>query len=189
MLVVVCVGAAGVALVVYLIVRLTKGSIDVRLDGEGRVPELNPGDTLSGAVAVKAKRPIEGNRVLVSLVAVKVERRDNPDAAPGKNSSSYEIHREDQELGGARAFAAGTVETYPFRFELPDRKRLEALTTQDQAPKFAALLGTSGVSSVEIAFHVEARLDARGADRTTRAPFSIAGVDTVRHRASVGVGG
>lgn len=69
-LVAVVLGAGLLGVAAYYLVRFLRGSIKVSLPSSA----YNPGDAIAGSFELHARKPIQGKRLVVSLIGVEVTR-------------------------------------------------------------------------------------------------------------------
>ena len=110
-LVVLGVAVLGVAL--YYIVRFMRGSIKLTMQRT----TFNPGDEITGSFELLVKKPIQGNRLVVSLIGVEVETyyRDGK-----RHTRSHEVYRDEKIIEDARSYQPGHKAVHQFEITSPD---------------------------------------------------------------------
>jgi hypothetical protein len=159
------VAALIVAFVAYGMARRARGSIEVSLPKDG----FEPGETIHGRVEVHAKKPIEAERLVVTVTATEITET----LKEGKTAStSKQVYRGESVLEGPRVYAAGNRETREFDLALPER---------DPTKVPASAVGHAGFDKlksmarpvVRLQWRLEARLVAKGIDLVTVRPLTV----------------
>lgn len=150
---------AGVVLIgvaVYYLMRFMRGSIKMTLTQTA----FNPGDTIKGSFDLHTKKPVEGNKLIVSLIGTQVTKTKENDST---RSDSREIYRNEVLLENAKVYPAGHTSTHDFEIPTPNTGAQEFLnSTTGQA--ISAAFSLLGNRRTEFIWKVEARLDAKGVD-------------------------
>ena len=159
------IAVAIIAVVTFYIVRFMRGSIKLLLPRT----TFNPGDTITGSFDLVTKKPIQGNKLTVSLVGVQVTRTYEN----GKTRTrSHEIYRHETLVEEARAYPAGHTARHNFEIIAPDTSAPEFLNSPLGKTLTAALHLLSNRNTY-LKWRVEARLDAKGADLVSSTQVSI----------------
>ena len=162
---VVIVGGGIAAIVAYNVARARRGSIEVSLPSTA----FKPGDVIAGSFELHAKQPIEGRRLVVSLIGTQVTKTRED----GKTRSrSSEIFREEKLIEDAREYPAEHRETHPFEIEVPDAVLPEQLNSP-LGKALASGLRFAGASQTHLRWRIEARLVAKGIDLIASRRVSI----------------
>ena len=165
MIIVVIMSAGLLATLAYFIARFMRGSIKLSLP---RVA-FNPGDIIKGSFCLQTKKVIVGNRLIVSLVGVRITKTQKNGET---ESTSDEIYRDEVVLEDATEYAAGTIKTYNFEIATPNMQSSEFLnSTAGQALSTAVRLFSN--RSTQLKWTIEARLDAKGIDLATKKTVSL----------------
>jgi predicted small secreted protein len=159
------IAVAIIAVVTFYIVRFMRGSIKLLLPRT----TFNPGDTITGSFDLVTKKPIQGNKLTVSLVGVQVTRTYED----GKTRTrSHEIYRHETLVEEGRAYPAGHTARHNFEIIAPDTSAPEFLNSPLGKTLTAALHLLSNRNTY-LKWKVEARLDASGADLVSSTQVSI----------------
>ncbi|MFP6892830.1 MAG: hypothetical protein VCA18_03705 [Opitutales bacterium] len=161
----VLVGGGILTAIIYYVVRFMRGSIKLSLPRT----VFNPGDTITGSFELLTKKAIEGNKLVVSLIGVKVTKTYDD----GKTKTrSREIYRDEQLLEEAKSYRAGSKATYEFNLSAPNMNSPEFLNSKVGQALTAAFRLLSD-RSTRLKWKVEARLDAKGVDLAAAKSVSI----------------
>ncbi|MCJ7625934.1 MAG: hypothetical protein MUO76_20770 [Anaerolineaceae bacterium] len=154
-----------IAIVTYYIVRFMRGSIKLSLPST----TFNPGDTIKGSFDLMTKKPIQGNKLTVSLIGVQVTKtREDGET----RTRSHEIYRHETLVEQARAYPAGHTARHDFEINAPDTSAPEFLNSSLGKTLTAALRILSN-RQTHLKWKVEVRLDAQGADLASSTWISI----------------
>ena len=143
-------------LVAYYVIRGMKGNLTLTLNHRG----VGSGDKFTGTVQVVCKKPVEGNRLVATLIGIeRIEEKTDE----GMKTRTREIYRADALLEEARSYEAGFEESYRFELVAP---------SADQVGVAASGLGKMverGVGMLtgrhrDLSWKIEGRLDAKGLD-------------------------
>ena len=161
----VVIGGAVVAAIAYYIARFLRGSIKLSLP----VTAYNPGDAIVGSFDLLTKKAIQGNKLIVSLIGIRVTttRKDGE-----TDTDTDEIYRDEVLVEGAREYPAGFTSTYNFEIAIPNSQSPEFLNSP-VGKALTTALNLLGSSSTELKWSVEARLDAKGVDLATKKAVTI----------------
>lgn len=112
-IVLVLIGLLIAGVIAYLVMGHLKGKVELSLPATS----FAPGDAIKGSFTLLAKKPIEGNQLLVTLTArEKIESRDSEGK---RNTRTRELYRSEVPLEGARSYSAGFSDTYAFELGVP----------------------------------------------------------------------
>lgn len=140
----------------YYVVRFMRGSIKITMVRTS----YNAGETITGSFELHTKKPIEGNKLTVSLIGTQVTKtyRD------GKSRTrSHEVYRNETVIEEAKHYPAEYRSTHEFEISTPNAS----------APNFASSPIFQGLATAMrmlsdrhtyLKWRVEARLDAKGVD-------------------------
>lgn len=142
---------------VYYLLRFLRGKITLSLP----VTTFSPGDTIKGSFELHAKKPINGKRLVVSLIGTQHERTRQKDGK--SNSRSYEIFRQEILIEEAREYPAGYKEVYPFELPVPASDGPEFMNN-DLLRSLVSAASFLGNRRIEVRWRLEARLQAKGID-------------------------
>lgn len=140
----------------YYLIRFLRGGIKLYLPGTAFVP----GDAIAGTLELTTKRPINGHRLIVTLIGKKVirERHDNK-----VRTRTIEFFRNEVELEHARSYPAGYKQKYNFIMQTPEDKPSELENSGiGQAIKMVAKMVSP--REAQYKWYLEGRLDAVGVD-------------------------
>lgn len=149
-----------IAIVAYYVAAYLKGSIKIEL------PETSfkPGDTVTGSFSLLARKPIEGNRLFVSLVADEITERREDDKT---ETRSHEIYRDEKTIEGKKSFAAGFNQSFPFELQVPGNPKTDISSLNSGLGQVVDVLGdVFDMKTRRIEWKLEVRLDAAGVDLT-----------------------
>jgi hypothetical protein len=159
-LIVSAVGLVVASIAGYYIVRFMRGSIKVSL---GRTA-FNAGDTISGSFELLVKRPIQGNKLTVSLICQEVTRTSHG----GKTRTrTEEVYRDEKIIEDARSYQPGHKATHEFEIKVPDFGSRQVPQEVANSAVFQAIGMAArflGNTRSHLKWRVEARLDAKGVD-------------------------
>jgi hypothetical protein len=167
LVIIVVVGGIILSILTYYILRFLRGSIKLTLPRT----TFNPGEAITGNFELQTKKEIEGNKLLVSLIGLRVTKSHHN----GKSRThTDEIYRDAVILEEARPYPAGYQAHYSFTLKTPNWREPEFLSStigQTLTTAFKLL----GSSSSHIKWKIEARLDAKGVDLATSKAVSLNG--------------
>lgn len=159
MILILILAAIGVVLAIvagYYIIRFMRGSIKLTM----MKVTFNPGDTITGSFELHTKKPIEGNKLTVSLIGKQVTKTRRG----GKTrTQSHEIYRDEKILEEATRYPAEHKSTHEFEIPTPNSSAPDFANN----PVFQGLAGAMRMLSdrhTYLKWGVEARLDAKGVD-------------------------
>ncbi len=156
LLVAVVVGGGLIAGILYFILRHMRGSIKLSLPQTA----FNPGNKISGEFDLLAKKPIQGNKLIVRLIGQQVTRHHQN----GKSRTrSQEIYRDEVLVEEAKDYPAGYTGKYSFEINTPNTNETEFLNSPLGQTLNAAVRLLSN-RNTRLQWRVEARLDAKGID-------------------------
>jgi len=165
LIVAVIVGGIILSILTYYILRFLRGSIKLTLPRTS----FNAGETITGNFELQTKKDIEGNKLLVSLIGVKVTK----DYHNGKSRThTDEIYRDAVILEETRPYPAGYLAHYSFTLKTPNWQEPEFLNST-LGKTLTTAFKLLGSSSSRITWKIEARLDAKGVDLATSKAVSL----------------
>jgi hypothetical protein len=165
LVVIVVVGSVLVSILTYYILRFLRGSIKLTLPRTS----FNAGEAITGNFELQTKKDIEGNKLLVSLIGVRVTKSYHN----GKSRThTDEIYRDAVILEEARPYPAGYLANYSFTLKTPNWKEPEFLNSK-MGQTLTTAFKLLGGSSSHIKWKIEARLDAKGVDLATSKAVSL----------------
>jgi hypothetical protein len=144
--------AAALGAAAYFAARFLKGSIKIVMQKES----FAPGDQVEGSFELVAKKEINANELVASLVAT--ESHTERDYKGRSHRKTREVYRVSQALEGARVYPAGYKADYNFKIALPAGD----VRGGDSMLGGALNLLTGFGNSVE--WRVAVQLDAEGVD-------------------------
>jgi hypothetical protein len=159
------VGCVIVAVVAYYLARSMRGSIKLFLARTA----FNPGESITGSFDLQTKKPIQGNKLIVSLIGVQVTEVYKD----GKTETrTHEIYRDEHVIEGAKSYDAGHTAKHEFQLAVPNTGTSELMNSA-----LGQILGATSAllnsSRTDLKWKVEARLDAKGIDLATSTPVWI----------------
>lgn len=164
--IVVFVGGIIIATIAYYIARFLRGSIKLSLP----CTAFDPGSTIKGEFALHAKKDLEGNKLIVSLIGVQITKTYQKD---GKTSSqSQEIYRNETLVEPAKSYPAGYTADYDFELPVPNINTPGLMNSPLNQPLNTAM-NLLGGREIRQEWRVEARLDAQGVDLADSQKISL----------------
>lgn len=154
--VVVVVALAGI--IAYYVIRGLKGNLTLTLNQRG----VGSGGTFTGTLHVVCKKPVEGNRLVATLIGTeRIETRTDGET----KTETREFYRDDVLLEEARSYDAGFEESYDFELATPSAGHVGA------AGSGLGKIVEMGVEMLtgrdrDLSWKIEGRLDAKGIDLT-----------------------
>ena len=161
---------AGVGIVLaivagYYLIRFMRGSIKLNMVQV----TFNPGDTITGSFDLHTKKPIEGNKLTVSLIGKKVTRTRRG----GKTrTETHEIYRDEKILEQATHYPAEHRSTHEFELPTPNSQAPGAADSP-LIQGLATAMRVLGSGHSYLKWRVEARLDAKGVDLATSKKVTV----------------
>ncbi len=141
---------------IYFLLRFLRGTIKLQLP----MTSFSPGDIIKGSFELLAKKPIQGKRLVVSLIGTQHTKTTRD----GKTEShSREVFRKEEVIEQDRDYRAGFRETYNFTLGIPKAGEKEQMA-QDVAKTIMMVANIAGRSRTDIRWKLEARLEAKGID-------------------------
>lgn len=158
---------AGVA--AYYIIRYMKGSIKFTMPRTG----FGAGEMVTGSFELAVKKPIQGNRLVVSLIGDEIETyyRDGK-----RRTRSREVYRDEKVIEDARSYQPGHRAVHEFEIQAPSDGSSQV---PSEVPENAVLQTVVGVAKAlsgrrrRLKWRIEARLDAKGVDLATSKSVTI----------------
>ncbi len=154
-----------VAVIAYYVARMMRGSIKLYMARTA----FNQGEKITGSFDLVTKKPLQGNRLIVSLIGVQVTNFHKD----GKTETrSQEIYRNAHLIEEAKLYNAGHTAKHEFELTVPKSGTPEFMNSAlGQMLSAASFLLNN--SQTQLKWKVEARLDAKGVDLATSTPVSI----------------
>ena len=147
---------AVVSVAVYYLLRFLRGKIQISLP----VISFAPGDMVKGSIFLSTKKPMQGNKLVVRISAVRVSKSYRN----GKSHTSrHVIFKNETIIEQPKQYPAGYNRKYNFQIPVPDLKADTQELNGTMGTIVKALSSVSNMSS-RIDWKVEARLDAKGVD-------------------------
>jgi predicted small secreted protein len=158
-------GIAIIAIAGFYIARFLRGSIKLQLTQTA----FDPGSNINGSFELKTRKPIEGKKLIISLIGYEVieTRRD------GKTETRRnEIYRNEKNVEGEKVYQAGYEQRYDFEIAAPKSSSPEFMNS----PLAGALASAASLLSnrrTRLQWKLEARLVAKGIDLVGSKKISI----------------
>lgn len=127
------------------------------------------GETIAGTIDLHAKKPIEGNKLVTSLIGVKVTRTHEDGES---RTRSHEIYRDEVIVEDAKQYPSGHKSNHKFEILAPNTASSEFMNStigQALSSTLSVLTGTD----VRLEWRVEVRLDAQGVDLADSESISL----------------
>jgi hypothetical protein len=154
-----------VAVIAYNIARFMRGSIKLNLLRTA----FKPGDIITGNIDLLIKKPVESNKLIVSLIGSQVTKTYE-DGKP--RTRSHEIYRDEILVEGATTYPGNHTSQHEFSIAVPNTGETEfANSTLGQALTTAAQLLSN--KQTHLKWKIDTRLDAKGIDLMRSIPVSI----------------
>ncbi len=173
------IAAVVVAIVANGRARRARGSIDLSLPKT----HYGPGEVVRGQVTVNAKQAFEAERLVVTLTATETTETSGMTKDGSTERSTDQVFRDEREVAGARAYAAGDTQTYDFEVPLPEPapKEEAAETGVPDEPKYklgkASFMkekaGLTPTTTTELRWRLSVRLAAKGVDLGTARALDV----------------
>lgn len=158
-IVIAIIAAIGGAIGAYYYVRHTRGSMKLNLVNTG----FNPGDTISGSLSMETRKPLEGKRLIVSVIGKEITEERDPGNSNTTRTRTREIYRDVKELEGPMTYPIGHSKDYTFEMKAPGGGGSDSMggaLGQAMDIGIGLLTGTNR----RLEWQVEARLDCSGVD-------------------------
>lgn len=153
------------AFVGYGMARRARGSIELTLPKTA----FEPGEAIRGTFVLHTKKPIEAQRLVVTLTATEVTETTEDGKA---SSRSNQVFRDERVLEEARAYTAETRETRDFEIGVPNPEPPEAPASPIGRTALMALRAVSR-SRTHLRWRLEVRLVAKGIDLVASKQVSV----------------
>ena len=143
-------------LIAFYVIRGMKGNLTLTLNQRG----VGSGDNFTGTVQVVCKKPVEGNRLVATLIGTeRIEKKTDE----GTKTETREIYRADALLEEARSYDAGFEESYRFELVAPSANQVGVANSS------LGKMVEMGVEMLtgrdrDLFWKIEGRLDAKGLD-------------------------
>jgi hypothetical protein len=161
----VAVGCVILAIIAYYVIRFMRGSIKLSLPRTA----FNPGDTITGSFDLQAKKAIQGNKLIVSLIGVQITEYYEDGK---KRTRKREIYRDEVVIEETKAYPAGHASKHKFKIATPNTGSSEFMNSGIGQAITGALRLLSD-RRTRLKWKVEARLDAKGVDLAASKSVSI----------------
>lgn len=141
---------------IFFLLRFLRGTVKLSLP----LTSFSPGEDIKGSFELHVKKPIQGKRLLVSLIGTQNTRTTRN----GKTEShTQEVFRKEELIEQGRDYQAGFRETYHFTLGIPKGSDQEQML-QGVAKSLMMAANIASRSRTDIRWKLEARLEARGID-------------------------
>jgi hypothetical protein len=150
------VAAIVIGIGIYFLLRFLRGTIKLQLP----LTAFSPGEEVKGSFELHVKKPIQGKRLLVSLIGTQHTRTTRN----GKTEThSQEVFRKEDVIEKERDYRAGFRETYNFTLAIPKGSSEEEML-QGVANTLMMAANIARRSRTDVRWKLEARLQAKGID-------------------------
>ena len=153
-LVIVVAAVVGVGVLGYKIMQGMKGTLRLNLTSV----RACSGESFSGTVTISCKKPIEGHRLIVTLILFIYDMSD-------EDGDWKKLHEKQIILEEARQYMTGFEQTYVFEHRVPTTTEIGKNLRQGWSRDFSGTF-ISGRDNGSLAWKIEGRLDATGVDLT-----------------------
>ncbi len=141
---------------IFFLLRFLRGTIKLSLP----LTAFSPGDEIKGSFELHVKKPIQGKRLIVSLIGTQHRRTKRN----GKTEShTQEVYRKEEVIEQGRQYQAGLRETYHFTMVIPEESDNEQMLKSAAKTVMMAADIVSG-SRTQTRWKLEARLETKGID-------------------------
>jgi predicted small secreted protein len=154
-----------VLVAVYYIIRFMRGSIKITLAKNS----FNEGEQITGSFELTTRKEIEGNRLYVMLVGKEVTKERRGDKTL---THTKEIYRDEVTIEDAKTFSAGQTMNYDFQLATPSSAGSDFLSSPLGKTLKVGMELLGGRRSY-LKWIVEARLDAKGVDLSSRKKITV----------------
>ncbi len=156
----------GVVLAVgYFVIRFMRGSIKLILSKNS----FNEGEQITGSFELTTRKEIEGNRLYVMLVGKEVSKEGSGDKT---RTHTREIYRDEVTIEEAKTFSAGERKNYDFQLSTPASAGPD-FSSSPLGKTLKVGMELLGGRRSYLRWVVEARLDAKGVDLTSRKKITV----------------
>lgn len=155
-LIIAIVVAVAIGVGVFFLLRFLRGTIKVHLS----VKSFNPGDEIKGKFDLHVKKPIQGKRLVVSLIGTQHVRSNRKNES---TTRTEEVFRQETVLEAEKDYRAGFMQTYDFKIPIPEAGKIGEIDNP-LAKTMISLASMANRGRVEMRWKVEARLEAKGID-------------------------
>ena len=139
-------------LIGYFVMRSLKGTLRLTLNSL----RVSSGENFTGTVQMTCRKPVEGHRLVVTLIGKEKYRRQTDD---GMKTETREFYRNHTVLEEARSYEAGFEETYSFEHEAPTGGQVGS-----SGSGLAGVLDLFSGRDRDLSWKLEGRLEAKGID-------------------------
>jgi len=163
------VGLVIVAVAAYYVIRFMRGSIKLALPRTA----FGPGETIAGRFELLVKKPVEGKRLVVSLIAKEIETYYS---GGKRRRRTREVYRDEKVTEDARSYTPGRRATHEFEISAPAGGPSQLPPEVADNAVVQTIFGAAkalGAGRRRLKWRVEARLDARGVDLATSKKVTI----------------
>lgn len=153
---------------IYYILRFMKGSLKINLNKKS----FCSNDCISGLVELKAKKEIQSNRLYVSLIAQRRERRYSSN---GKTNYRWiNVYTQEKEIESSKNYTAGFSNKYNFELKVPFKSEVEgSLNVENEVLKTIVKVASALSNTGRLRWKLECRLDAEGVDLYSKKNISV----------------
>jgi hypothetical protein len=160
-----------VIVVIMFILRSMKGKIAINLDKY----DFSPGETISGTVVLKLKKPVDATELSVGLVGTRetssYSRNSKGAAGASKNTKEENIYNFKKPISGEKQYPVGES-SYPFQIVVPKDTGKFSTGNQVADTVIKSMQFLSGATS-KIEWYVLANLDMKGFDISKQVRVNI----------------
>ncbi len=149
----------------YYFIRFTRGSIKITLAKNS----FNEGEQITGSFELTTRKEIDGNRLYVMLVGKEVTKERRGDKT---RTHTREIYRDELTIEEAKTFPAGQTMNYDFQLATPSSAGPDFLSSPLGKTLKVGMELLGGRRSY-LRWIVEARLDAKGVDLSSRKKVTV----------------
>jgi hypothetical protein len=158
-----------VIVVIFLILTKMKGKIVINLDKY----DFSPGETISGNLVLKLKKPVDANELSVGLIGTKESSSYSKGAKGGmqKNTNTENVYNFKKPISGEKQYPVGES-TYPFQLVVPKDTGKFSTGNQVADTVIKSMQFLSGANS-RINWFVTANLAMKGFDINKQVKVNI----------------
>jgi hypothetical protein len=153
--------AVFVSIGIYYLLRFLKGSIKIYIPSQ----TMFFGEEIKGQITVVAKKEINANRIMVSLVC---EEKHRSHSRHGSNTHWEEIYRKDFVLANSLMLPQATTRSYEFSVLTPTDSNVRSMPNFNNEMVNSLVSAFSGMMTMPKRWCIEARVDATGVDLKSR---------------------
>jgi hypothetical protein len=156
-----------IMILVAVVIAAAVIAVSIKLQLPGTA--YNPGEPISGSLELQAKKAIDANRLLVSIIGTEVTRTYEQGRS---RTHSREIYRDEHVIDGVKQYQPGARARHEFELTAPNIGAPDFMNSA-MGQALGAAMRLLANRRTELRWRIEARLDAKGIDLATSRRISI----------------